>query len=75
MTVLLIEDSSSVQAKVEVKDESETIKTPVSEEDKEVVTQSVSTEGVSQVLDVMLPDLGENIESADVAAVLLNREI
>lgn len=73
-TVLLIEDSSSVQEKVEVnKEETVTIKTPASKEapKKEVAVQSVSTERVSEVLDVTLPDLGENIESADVAAVLV----
>jgi pyruvate dehydrogenase E2 component (dihydrolipoamide acetyltransferase) len=73
-TVLFIEDSSSVQAKVEIKkEETAPLKTPAPKEEakKEVVAQSVSTETVNQVLDVMLPDLGENIESADIAAVLI----
>lgn len=73
-TVLLIEDSSSVEAKIEVKkEESVTIKTPASKEEakKEVAAQSTPVEGASEVLDVTLPDLGENIESADVSAVLV----
>ncbi|MCK7518425.1 MAG: E3 binding domain-containing protein [Ignavibacteriales bacterium] len=40
---------------------------------KEVVAQSVSTQGGNQVLDVTLPDLGENIESADVVNVMVKQ--
>ena len=75
-TVLLIEDSSSVQEKVEGrKEKSVTIKTsaPKEEVKKEVVAQSVSTQEGNQVLDVTLPDLGENIESADVVSVMVKQ--
>jgi pyruvate dehydrogenase E2 component (dihydrolipoamide acetyltransferase) len=47
---------------------------PKEESKKEVVTQPLSTDSVSQVIDVALPDLGENIESADVVAVLVKVE-
>lgn len=72
--VLLIEDSSAMQEKAEVrKDESVTKKSPASKvnSQNELAAQPVLAEEVSELLDVALPDLGENIESADVAAILV----
>lgn len=73
-TVVLIEDLDSSQEKVEVKKkEIGTAETSAQKEEsrKEVFVQSVSTESLSQVMDITLPDLGENIESADVVTMLV----
>jgi pyruvate dehydrogenase E2 component (dihydrolipoamide acetyltransferase) len=71
-TVLMIEDSSSIQEKAEPKEvESLKISAPKEESKKEVIAQPLSTDSASQVIDVALPDLGENIESADVVTVLV----
>ena len=73
-TVLLIQDSSSIQEKAKVKKE-DSVKTSVPKEEivKEVISHPAQTESVSQIVDVILPDLGENIESADVATVLVKK--
>lgn len=73
-TVLLIEDSVSLEVKASVKKEESTPAKTISSKEKiaeEVVTQKPSAESASKVVDVSLPDLGENIESADVVSVLV----
>lgn len=73
-TVLLIEDSVSAEVKAPIKKEESTSVKTISPKEKiteEVVTKKSSTESVSKVVDITLPDLGENIESADVVNVLV----
>ena len=73
-TVLMIEGSSLVQEKTAIKKEADkktTAPAPKEEIKKEVVAQSFASETKGQILDVKLPDLGENIESADVVTVLV----
>jgi pyruvate dehydrogenase E2 component (dihydrolipoamide acetyltransferase) len=72
--VLLIEDSASVEAISSTKNEKSTPTKTISSKNikaEEVVIQKPSAESISKVIDVALPDLGENIESADVASVLV----
>ncbi len=72
--VLLIEDSVAVDAKASIKKEESAPAITTSTKEKiteEVVAQKSSAESFSKVVDVILPDLGENIESADVVSVLV----
>src|SRR4030067_2594500 len=64
--VLLIEDSVAVDAKASIKKEESAPAITTSTKEKiteEVVAQNSSAESFSKVVDVILPDLGENIES------------
>jgi pyruvate dehydrogenase E2 component (dihydrolipoamide acetyltransferase) len=72
--VLLIEDSAVIETKVSTKkEESASARTisPKGEITQQDVTQKFSEDSISKVVDVTLPDLGENIESADVVSVLV----
>jgi pyruvate dehydrogenase E2 component (dihydrolipoamide acetyltransferase) len=75
-TVLLIEDSVSVGTKASVKTEESTPAKTISSKEKiaeEVVPKKSSDESVSKMIDINLPDLGENIEAADVVSVLVKQ--
>ena len=75
-TVLMIEDSALAEIKTTVKKEEpspDKIISPKKIKSEEVVTQKPSAESISKVVDVTLPDLGENIESADVVSVMVKQ--
>jgi len=70
----LIEDSVPVVEKVSIKKEEVTPTKTTSFQEKiigETATKITSTELVSKIVDVPLPDLGENIDSASVVNVLI----
>src|SRR3990172_1013723 len=72
--VLLLEDSNVVATKASIKIEESSPAITTSTKEKiteEVVTREPSDKSASKVVDVVLPDLGENIESADVVSVLV----
>ncbi|OGU53615.1 MAG: branched-chain alpha-keto acid dehydrogenase subunit E2 [Ignavibacteria bacterium GWC2_35_8] len=74
-TVLMIEESVSAEVKTIIKKEGGVPAKTISPKEiitKEIVTQKTSAESISKVVEVTLPDLGENIESADVVTVLVN---
>jgi len=75
-TVLLIEDSVSGKSKTPIKTEESSPAKKIPSKEKiteEVKTQKTSTESESEVVDVTLPDLGENIDSAEVVGVLVKK--
>jgi len=74
-TVLMIEESVSAEVKTIIKKEGGVPAKTISPKEiitEEIVTQKTSAESISKVVEVTLPDLGENIESADVVTVLVN---
>ena len=74
-TVLMIEESVSAEVKTIIKKEEGVPAKTISPKEiitEEIVTRKTSAESVSKVVEVTLPDLGENIESADVVTVLVN---
>lgn len=73
-TVVLLEESTAELQKTEAVKEA-TIKAETTSQEevkqKETPTKKVESRIPSKILDVTLPDLGENIESADVVSVLV----
>ncbi|NWF91055.1 MAG: dihydrolipoyllysine-residue acetyltransferase [Ignavibacteriaceae bacterium] len=73
-TVLLLEDSTSQQEKVEVKKQQpETVGTTKQKEEpvREASQPPTAVQHESAIVEIKMPELGENIESADVVAVLV----
>ena len=73
-TVLFLSDSSSPQEKVEVKKKETEIShtsEQIEELKKESSVQQKSTVDETDIVEIKMPELGENIESADVVAVLV----
>jgi pyruvate dehydrogenase E2 component (dihydrolipoamide acetyltransferase) len=73
-TVLLFKDSKPIEQKSPTKKEDSISKgnaDAVTEATSEVTSEKKSQALASQVIDITLPDLGENIESADVVSVLV----
>jgi len=75
-TVLLIEDSVSGKDNTPIKkEESSPVKNIPSKEKitEEAKTQKSPSESTGKIVDVTLPDLGENIDSAEVVSVLVKK--
>jgi len=73
-TVILLAESAEQSQKTEAVKETSIKAETISEEEvkqKEPLSEKVESRIPSKIIDVTLPDLGENIESADVAAVLV----
>lgn len=70
-TVILLGDSTPAEEKFQKEEISASKSSTQKETKQEVVSQANADETSSEIIEVKLPDLGENIESADVVSVLV----